>query len=244
VGAKADPVWSGIMFHLPDLIPDGIDEDVVRVPRERIFRGRYVHRGWSWVCPSCRQRVQIIYYPLRLMTLPELLGMEKDRDENDQMPTPEPAFACVRCHGVRYFSRVDKNSWNELVHHLSGGLLYGYEVKKPEWLTEDRKHAFGSKIGRPPSKRREEVLERLLRGWKDRQIAKDLGISYHRTRNLVSVVLKQHRAKGRGALIHQLRPEVASPRVASSSRPCAGTTGTANSPPPSSISTARRFTRR
>ena len=102
---------------------------------------------------------------------------------------------------------ADKNSWNELVHHLSGGLLYGYEVPKPEWLTFERKRAYAPKPGRRASVRCEEVLERLLRGWKDRQIAKDLGISFHRTRNLVARVLKQNHAHGRKELIRLLRPK-------------------------------------
>src|SRR2546429_7705251 len=111
--------------------------------------------------------------------LTDLLGMDEQRDEVDQVKAPPASFACVRCHGVRYYCRIDPNSWGELIHHLSGGLLYGYEVKKPEWLTKDRKRADHPIITRAPSKRREEGLERLLRGGKDRQNAKDLGISDH-----------------------------------------------------------------
>jgi len=107
---------------------------------------------------------------------------------------------------IHAYSCADKNSWNELVHHLSGGLLYGYEVEKPAWLV-GRKRAYMPKPGRKPSKRCEEVLDRRLRGWKDRQIAKDLGISFHRTRNLIARVLKQNHAHGRKELIRMMRPK-------------------------------------
>lgn len=80
-------------------------------------------------------------------------------------------------------------------------------MKRPEWLTPRRKKVFASPISRAPSKRREEVLERLLLGWTDRRIAKDLGISYHRARNLSAAVLKQHRAHGRAELIRLLCPQ-------------------------------------
>lgn len=208
VAVRADPVWAGSYIQLADMVPDGIEQTILRVPNTIVTYGKPAHRGWFWICPACRQRVKLLYYPIKPFNLPEFLGMERLRDEVDQVQPPPASFACVRCHGVRYYCRIDPNSWGELIHHLSGGLLYGCEVTKPEWLTKDRKRAYHPIINRAPSKRREEVLERLLRGWKDRQIAKDLGISFHRTRNHVKEVLKQHRAKNRKELIRQLSADV------------------------------------
>jgi DNA-binding NarL/FixJ family response regulator len=73
------------------------------------------------------------------------------------------------------------------------------------WLGPDRKKNFYPMINRAPSKRREQVLERLLLGWKDREIAQDLGISFHRTRNLVAAVLRRQRAHSRKELIARQR---------------------------------------
>lgn len=211
IARKPDDVDAGWQF-VADLIPDDFEQPITRVPWYVTFRcarlgPRPCFRGWRWVCPSCKRKVRIVYLPVMPKNLPEMFRLKVARDEWDQLEPPPMTFACWHCHGVRTFSRADKNSWNELVHHLSGGLLYGYEVPKPEWLTFERKRAYAPKPGRKASVRCEEVLERLLRGWKDRQIAKDLGISFHRTRNLVARVLKQNHAHGRKELIRLLRPK-------------------------------------
>ena len=70
-------------------------------------------------------------------------------------------------------------------------------------------------INRAPSRRRQDVLERLLKGYKDREIAAELGISYHRTRNLVAAVLRRHRVHSREELI---RREARQHRAAPKSR--------------------------
>src|SRR6266496_3786540 len=100
---------------------------------------------------------------------------ESGVDEFDRIESAPASLACVKCHGIQYFYRLGPNAWNIMIHHASGGLLYGYEVKRPAWVTEDRKRAYRPLLGRKPSVRRQEVLERLLRGWKDKEIAKDLG---------------------------------------------------------------------
>jgi DNA-binding CsgD family transcriptional regulator len=211
IGLGHDPVWGSAWQHLSDMIPDDFEQIVRRVPRWGVYDQKSKLRGWWWICPACKKNVSLLYYPLPPINLPEYFKIDPAKTEWDAIEHPAPTFACVRCHGVRYFSSMDKNSWGELIHHLSGGLLYGYEVKKPAWLKATRKRAFAPMINRAPSQRREEVLERLLRGWTDRQIARDMGISWHRTRNLVSVVLKQNRARDRRHLIEMLRRSVADP---------------------------------
>jgi DNA-binding CsgD family transcriptional regulator len=211
IAEPPDEVWCGVWQHVADLIPRDFEQPVTRVPwnmtMRRTKRGpRQVFRGWRWVCPACKRKVRIVFLPVMPKNLPEMFGLKLSRDEWDQLEPPPMTFACARCHGVRTYSRADKNSWNELVHHLSGGLLYGFEVEQPAWL-KGRKRAYAPLPGRKPSKRCEEVLDRLLRGWRDRQIAKDLGISFHRARNLVARVLKQNHAHGRKELIRMLRPK-------------------------------------
>ncbi len=48
-------------------------------------------------------------------------------------------FACSTCWRVRNFSLCDYRGWNEFVSYLSGGLLFGREVKRPGWLVYERK---------------------------------------------------------------------------------------------------------
>lgn len=55
---------------------------------------------------------------------------------------PAACFACAACHRVKGFTRVDSIGWNQLVTHLSAGLLYGREVPKPAWWTAERKVVY------------------------------------------------------------------------------------------------------
>lgn len=48
-------------------------------------------------------------------------------------------FACSDCWGVRNFSICGYRGWNDFVSYISGGLLYGKEVKQPEWFAYQRK---------------------------------------------------------------------------------------------------------
>ena len=56
------------------------------------------------------------------------------------------SFACARCWRVKGFSLLRGRGWNEFITHVSGGLLYGREVKKPEWLREVRKNREGRRV--------------------------------------------------------------------------------------------------
>jgi DNA-binding CsgD family transcriptional regulator len=204
VGEVPDPVWGSLWQRLAEELPDDFEHTLTRLPRTRPWKGRSVTRGWNWICPRCRKRVNIVYCPMPLISLPEFLSLKDDRGRVIRPRRERAEFACVRCHGVRHFSRVDKNSWNELIHHLTGGLLYGFEVKRPAWLTPDRKRRFVKMTRRQPSRRRAQVLARLLKGWTDRRIAEDLGVSFHRTRNLVAMVLRERGVHSRLELIAQM----------------------------------------
>ena len=69
--------------------------------------------------------------------------MRLELPEWDEIPEPAGCFACRHCHNVKGFSRADgktlRMSWAHVILHLSGGLLYGHEVERPEWLTVVRK---------------------------------------------------------------------------------------------------------
>jgi hypothetical protein len=216
---KPDPVWGAAWGFLAYRVPDDLAQTLPRVPEYGVNQGYPVFRGWRWICPACRRRVRTVYYPLPVVNFPQYYGIDPARDELDRIEPPPPTFACVKCHGVRYFNRIGPNPWNELVHHLSGGLLYGYEVKRPTWVTPDRRRKFAPQLRRAPSRRRQEVLERLLKGWEYKQIARDLGIGYTCVADHVVKLYRQHNVHARAELIAKLRPAALTPRgVAGSSR--------------------------
>lgn len=201
---RPDPIWGAMWQHLTDLVPDDLDQPIVRRPVYHPYGAGRRFRGWRWVCPGCRREVRTIFYPLPVTNLPEFFGIDPAKTEFDAPHRPPPCFACVRCHRVRYFSRLDSDSWNHLVAHLSGHLLYGHEVPRPPWLTPDRRRPYRPHLMRPPSKRREEVLQRLLKGWAYQKIARDLGVGFGTVHIHVKKIYKQHRVRGREELARQL----------------------------------------
>jgi DNA-binding CsgD family transcriptional regulator len=184
--------------HVPD-----------RKPRPSRSSGSILFAGWRWLCPGCARLVRTIYYPLPPINLLAgetrrlLQKLPRTRDL-DAEPQPMPCFACCRCHRIRYFSRLGKDSWNELIAYLTGGLLYGREVPRPDWLTPDRKRAYRPCLTRAPSKRREEVLARLLKGWTYDQIAADLGVGFATVSGHATTIYKQHEVAGRNRLAKKL----------------------------------------
>jgi len=142
-----DPVWGAVWKTHADRVPDDLRQTLRRVPVEVEYPRQdgtvdLRFRGWRFICPGCGRPVRNVYYPLPVMDILTYFGIAVEPSEADAVAAPLPAFACVKCHKVRYFSRVDRNSWNQLVTHLSAGLLYGHEVEKPAWLTPDRKRAY------------------------------------------------------------------------------------------------------
>ncbi len=117
-----------------------------------------------------------------------------------QPPTPDPlpttpdfpTFACAACLRLRRFSRCDRNAWNEVVTYLSGGLLFGREVRRPGWFTPDRKLAHAPRPTRAPSIRRPQIERLLLAGRTFRQIAAELGLAYGTVLWTAQQVYKQH----------------------------------------------------
>ena len=118
----------------------------------------------------------------------------------------------MRCRSVRTRLRVtgvtacaplravNRNEWNTLVAQLSGGLLFGREVPKPEWFdTRKRLRNYYPQLRRP-SPRRQMVLRRLLNGWTIRQIARDMTISIRAVLNHVRALCRQEHVSDRHGL--------------------------------------------
>ena len=139
-------------------MPAGFSQTVMRVPRYKWYErfGRDLFQGWQWICPCCRQRANILYYPQAHPDLAVWWGWVRPGPWGQQHA---PIFACQACHGVTWFTlgRL-RQGWNQLVLHYSGGLLYGSEVEKPAWLKAERTRKTRL---RPESARRLE-LKRLL----------------------------------------------------------------------------------
>jgi hypothetical protein len=186
LGAHADVVWGTTIRYVCDHIPDHLRQDVKRVAlkgkvplKKGGFRETFV--GWRWICPACGRRCRTIYYPLQPMALVDLLkGGEihrRDPGNPDAISPGNQTFACRECHGVSFYSRLDYRMWNELISHLSGGLLYGHEVRRPAWYEPRRHHKFASRINRAPSRRREQIRRCIEQGMKLVEIARQMRIS-------------------------------------------------------------------
>jgi DNA-binding NarL/FixJ family response regulator len=123
----------------------------------------------------------------------------------DSPLTAFPCFACYNCHRVRSLSRIERNSWNQLIGYLSGGLLYGREVAQPAWFTSEalRKRAYRPQLNRA-APRRQQVLVRLLNGWTIRRIARDLMISIRAVLNHVREICRHEGVRTRHELARKL----------------------------------------
>jgi transposase-like protein len=156
--------------------------------RRSTAKGSLRFWGWRWICPGCGRQARVLFLPVGGVNLIPA----GDLPARLYAKPPELRFACVECHGLVRLSRVNADFWNSVVKYLSGGLLYGREVPRPEWLKADRKHRFGLRPRREPSARREQVKERLLRGWSYKRIAADLGISPRTVSVCVWRIYAQH----------------------------------------------------
>src|SRR5688572_5702416 len=47
-------------------------------------------------------------------------------------PAGPRSFACKTCWGVRSACMANRNGWNEFIAQVSGGLLYGRDVPRPD----------------------------------------------------------------------------------------------------------------
>src|SRR5439155_4371289 len=106
-------------------------------------------------------------------------------------------FACDRCHPITTFSPAYKGAWGEVIAYLTAGLLYGHEVERPPGIADpaERKTAYVSRHYKPKEKYvrlRAAVLERLMKGWSQQHIARDLGVPYTSVVAQRRALYKQH----------------------------------------------------
>jgi DNA-binding NarL/FixJ family response regulator len=231
---KPDVLWGSLWEFLPDMVPDDFEQTILRKPTfTRWGAARGSHRnnappdhlytddvrfnGWRWICPSCKQQVHKIYYPIAPQTLFDYLGYDPARSKTaqaqsneylpcdvDDVPTPPACFACVTCHRVNGLERTTSAGWNTIVSWLSRGMLYGHEVQKPSWYRHQRKIARHRKLGRPAHKR-DAVFNRLRLGWTVPQIALNMKISRKAAEYLIYKICKLEGVKNRHALAAKLR---------------------------------------
>jgi DNA-binding CsgD family transcriptional regulator len=168
--------------------------------RVRTGRGSLIFLGWRWICPICQERVQTIYHRAPAV----IAGCINDdlvarlKEAARQVKVPE-SFACGKCHRIMFCGVATPDLWNVVISFLSGGLLYGSDVKRPAWMVKRRKRAYRPQVHRE-APRRAQVQELLLRGLTYKQIAATLGMSHAGVQRHAHKVHAMHRVSGGGRL--------------------------------------------
>ncbi len=96
------------------------------------------------------------------------------KPDDEDAPTRILQPACHHCHRIRYFSLTDRNGWNTFVTHISRGLLFGHEVKRPDDLVRKRKRVYTPHARAAP--RRDQARGLLLAGLPPAQVAKIMNV--------------------------------------------------------------------
>ena len=181
------------------------------------YREDMKFRGWWWVCPGCKKEVKKIYYPLPVRTLFDFLGYDPgtgareacavqegfERYDVERLEAPAGTFACSVCHGVRGIERASDVGWNQIVTHLTRGMLYGHEVEKPHWYRIARKRTRVRQLNRA-SPKRDAIFEMLKRGETVDAIAVEMLISRLAVRAAMQKICRQEGVKNRRGLAKKL----------------------------------------
>jgi DNA-binding NarL/FixJ family response regulator len=128
---------------------------------------------------GCGRLVDKLYLPLPCWTIADLHG------EAEELGIPAPAWAdlrgqpmaCRHCWNIENRRLTNSVGWNLFVSHMTGGLLTGREVRRPEHdapVEEKRCTYVGRWQGRTAG-RRERVRAMLLAGAPYEEIAAALG---------------------------------------------------------------------
>jgi DNA-binding NarL/FixJ family response regulator len=160
--------------------------------------------GWRWICPACGREKRTIYCPFAAPSMFEYLGSDPAQSDADRPQAPPVTFACWHCHRIDGTSRVGSGGWNQIVSHMTTGLLYGHEVEKPQWYRPQRKNARWRKLHAAPALKREAVFVRLMNGWTPEQIALHLSISKDAVELHIQRICRQERVKNRRQLAAKL----------------------------------------
>jgi hypothetical protein len=161
-GQSPHPIWGSLWQTLAERIPEAFEQVVERVPHSRVRLGKTEHRGWRWRCPGlagvgCGREVRVLFAPLPVWGIAQALGVDEGLNIEAQSDEGvlrvagqwQPGWydpwagrrqlACEKCWGIQGTSMATYRGWNDLVSYLSGGLLYGREVAKPDWVKYERK---------------------------------------------------------------------------------------------------------
>jgi hypothetical protein len=172
-----------------------------RIPPRTQGSGSLEFKGWRWVCPLCGKRVQVIYRraPAVIVTCigKRFVKLIKRAAEKVELPG---GFGCAHCHRIFGRGGPPRDAWNNIICFLTGGLLYGSEVKRPAWWSKERKRAYRPRIGHPGPTRRPMVQKLLLQGLSYKQIAAELGMSFGTVVCHANNIYKQHGVRGIGRI--------------------------------------------
>ncbi len=152
------PYWQ----QLSDRLPDWFQQSLRRKPIFRVQRRRMRFMHWVWLCPECQREVHTIYLPLGAPDFATLHNIKLPYAGRYDTPEPHFCLACQRCHHLFGLARTPKSiskSWSLLIAHLSGGLLFGREVKRPASFSALRQN---KPLARPRSSPRRNKLESYL----------------------------------------------------------------------------------
>ncbi|MDB5318981.1 MAG: Bacterial regulatory protein luxR family [Phycisphaerales bacterium] len=216
-----DPIWGSVWRYASARVPENFEQPIQRRPVYALYQGDPRFRGYRWLCPKCERLTRMLYCPLPAYNIPRFLEHDPAQLLNDSSFSPPPSplnFACHHCQRIRFFSRMNHDSWNHFITHVTGGLLYGHEIPKPEDFSAatHRKRKYHPTLNRPPSKRREQVLQLLLQGDTYKEIAKRLKVGYTTVRGHVEILYKQNNVHSREQLgkklNHPLPPPSPSPK--------------------------------
>lgn len=213
-----DPLWGSVWRYAAANFPESFEQTIDRRPAWVAYRGSPRFRGYRWLCPKCERFTRMLYYPLPPYNIPRYLDHDPSRSLSDSVACLKPSsstseFACHLCHRIRFFSRMNHDSWNQFITHVTGGLLYGHEVPRPAEFNgaDQRKRKYRPSLNRPPSKRREQVLELLMQGHPSREIAEQLRIGPTTVNGYIAVLYKQNNVHSREELAKKLSHALPAP---------------------------------
>jgi len=157
---RAEPphrIWGSLWQGLWQRLPEQFELQVKRVPSFRQFRGFECFRGWKFVCPGrmdeneqfkgCGRECFYLYGPQSVWTVGAAMDIQDGFDlpaesglagqwipgAVDPVQSTGPrTFACKACWQLRSACLANRNGWNDFITHITGGLLCGREVERPE----------------------------------------------------------------------------------------------------------------
>ncbi|MBX2851559.1 MAG: hypothetical protein KTR15_07435 [Phycisphaeraceae bacterium] len=109
---------------------------------------------------ACGKLVRTLYAPLPVWTIGRYLGLNQGLGVEGLAGQWLPgvmdrwagrrSLACLHCWRVRDQGFSSRKGWNELVAHLSGGLLFGHEVEQPSDFEYERRRAYVKRAQKRP----------------------------------------------------------------------------------------------